>query len=115
MGIIQPDRVGTRLTLDCAVHCNRLGLARVLLDHGTDIEAKDNNGFSALQHAAQRGYPPNIKFLIEKGADLQNITSQYPDVQILCERAAAHANGSKLSREAWRKFWDSDCSWLILP
>jgi ankyrin repeat protein len=42
---------------------------RVLLDHGADINASDNEGCTALHCAAHCGNHEAVKLLVEKGAD----------------------------------------------
>lgn len=103
--LIDPNRLGRHLTLDRALYCCRYDLVHLLLDNGTDIDATDDDGNTALQHAVCRGYLPNIKFLIENGADPSRVTDGYSDVLQFCQRAAAHANGAKLNGETWRSFW----------
>ena len=40
----------------------------VLLEHGADVEAKRNDGKTALQLAADEGYDEIVKLLREHGA-----------------------------------------------
>ncbi len=50
------------------------GLAEVeqLLASGSDANAADEEGYSALQAAAENGYLDIVKLLISKGADAQH-------------------------------------------
>jgi len=41
---------------------------RLLLERGADVEAKDNDGKTALQYAAEGGYDEIMKLLREHGA-----------------------------------------------
>lgn len=43
---------------------------RVLLEHGADIEFRDENGRAALHHAAQNGWNEATRELLQFGADL---------------------------------------------
>lgn len=43
---------------------------RVLLQAGADPNAKDENGWTALMHAARKGYVEIGRFLVENGADV---------------------------------------------
>jgi hypothetical protein len=118
-GIIQPNNMGRHLPLDRAVHGNRHDLARILLKRGADIDAcdKGGEGHSALQYAARRGYPPNVKFLIQNGADPSSVTARtfhdnilWEDVLSLCEKAAAHAQGAKLDEDACCRLFEANGS-----
>ena len=42
----------------------------LLIENGADINAKANDGWTALMEAAYEGHIETIKFLIEKGADI---------------------------------------------
>jgi uncharacterized protein len=48
-----------------------LAAARVLLDAGADVNARDTRGRTALHAAAAQGYTDVAKFLVERGADLK--------------------------------------------
>jgi ankyrin repeat protein len=43
---------------------------KLLLDKGANVNAKDNEGWHPLQHAAKRGNLEIVKLLLEKGADV---------------------------------------------
>jgi ankyrin repeat protein len=45
-----------------------LEVVRLLLKHGADVEAKGNDGKTALQRAADRGHGKIVKLLREHGA-----------------------------------------------
>jgi ankyrin repeat protein len=44
--------------------------AKILIQHGLNIDAKDNNGVTALHWAIGKDKTPLAKFLIEKGANV---------------------------------------------
>ena len=57
--------------------CNRVETVAWLLDHGANINQKatfggatHGQGITALHMAAQCGYMPVVKLLVERGADL---------------------------------------------
>lgn len=47
---------------------NALGIVRLLLSKGVDINAKNNNGFTALEIARRFKYPDIVQFLKKSGA-----------------------------------------------
>ena len=42
----------------------------VLLDRGADVNAKKNNGWTALMAASKLGHPSCISVLLDRGADV---------------------------------------------
>ncbi|HEX7044131.1 MAG TPA: ankyrin repeat domain-containing protein [Burkholderiales bacterium] len=53
-----------------AADANRAASVRALLGtHRTDVDARDENGHSALHHAAAQGYEDIVQLLIDAGAD----------------------------------------------
>ncbi len=53
-----------------AVIRNNMQLVRQLLDQKADINEKDKDGNTALNHAADLGYIEIVRLLVDKGADL---------------------------------------------
>ena len=51
---------------------NTTELVNFLLDHGADVNMKNNQGVSALMAAASRGDYKTAKFLLQKGADVNS-------------------------------------------
>jgi len=51
-----------------ASYYGALEVVRLLLEHGADVEAKYNDGKTALQEAADRGHDKVVEFLREHGA-----------------------------------------------
>ena len=45
-------------------------LVNLLLDHGADVKARDNNGVTALHQAAWAGHVSTIELLVSRGADV---------------------------------------------
>src|SRR3990172_10442231 len=46
-------------------------LINILLDHGADIEARDNNDFTSLHYAAFNGHQVTVAFLLDHGANIE--------------------------------------------
>jgi ankyrin repeat protein len=46
-----------------------VGIARILLGHGARVDARDDDGVTALYHAVEFGKTNLVRFLLEKGAD----------------------------------------------
>ena len=50
---------------------------RLLLDKGADINARAEDGMTALMHAAGDGYVSLVALLLEKGADMEISTGDH--------------------------------------
>ena len=95
------DSVSGRTALDYAASFNNLAMAKILLDHGAGVDARDPSGNTALHWAAERGNIAVMKLLIARkamvdAADKQGITplmqaiahSQPRAVRLLIESGA---------------------------
>ena len=51
------------------------------LAQGTDVNSVDDEGYSALHAAAENGYLEVVKYLVEKGADVQ-YKAQYTALEL---------------------------------
>lgn len=74
-----PDAIGEGYSaLDWAVYDNKVEAARLLLDHGADINARGSSGVTPLMTAASRGHVESVRLLLDRGADrqLQNSSGQ---------------------------------------
>jgi hypothetical protein len=66
-------------------------LARLLIEDGADIHAKDDNGQSALHQAALNGEETLVRLLIERGADIHaKDTNKQSALQLAMTRGHRH-------------------------
>jgi ankyrin repeat protein len=69
---IYPESFGELTDLEFAAAHGRVGIIRILLDTGADVNAKSHwRGFTPLMAAASGGQTETIQFLINSGADLK--------------------------------------------
>jgi uncharacterized protein len=82
-----------------ATRQNNLEKVLLLLANGTDINAKDQYGQTALMNAAHRGQVELVRLLIEHGADL-NITAKYNLSALMLSLIARQPEVARLLIEA---------------
>ncbi len=70
----------------------RVQLAKVLIEHGADVTARNNDGFTSLHIAAENGFADMIEFLLNCGADA--------DAQDSKGETPLHCAGRKGSKQA---------------
>ncbi|KAG9398911.1 hypothetical protein AC1031_013995 [Aphanomyces cochlioides] len=51
----------------------KLDIVKLLLDHGTHVDSKDKDGFTALEWASYHGYYEIVKILLHHGASVNTI------------------------------------------
>ena len=68
--VVQKDPLATGQLMSAAQYGGNAETVKLLLERGADVNAKDNDGWTPLQHAAKRGNVEIIKLLLEKGADV---------------------------------------------
>ncbi len=57
--------------LHLAAETNSIDIARLLIDSGADIEAKDNDGLTPMHWAAETNSLDLVRLLIDRGADIE--------------------------------------------
>ena len=62
--------------LPWAIYYNSIEIIKLLVQHGANLEEKNNNGQTALDYVLSRNALPIVETLIELGADTQNRTTQ---------------------------------------
>jgi uncharacterized protein len=72
---------------------------RKLLDRGTDVDARDRYGQTALMLAAHAGDRAVVEVLIARGANL-NITAKYGLSALMLAIVAGHADVARLLADA---------------
>jgi len=53
-----------------AAHCGRKDVVELLLNNGADVNAKSNDGWSALTYAARNGRKDVVELLLNAGTDI---------------------------------------------
>jgi len=89
----------TALMIACLA--GQVEIARDLLDHGADLELRDNDGRTALMEACMAGHKDSVLMLVEKGANVHaesrhgttpllaaSVSGQPEVVRIILERGA---------------------------
>jgi ankyrin repeat protein len=72
---------------------------RAMLRAGTDVNARDRYGQTALMLAAHRGHGDIVEFLVRSGADL-DVTAKYSLSAIMLAIVAGHAHIARRLAEA---------------
>lgn len=58
------------------VGCRHPAIVKVLIEHGADINARDDTGFTPLHWAVGRNAPETARLLVESGADVNAKTNE---------------------------------------
>ena len=69
------NRGKTALHLAVESKSNRLALVKVLLEHGANVHAQSDGGWTALHNAAEKGYDDVASLLLQWKADVNATTS----------------------------------------
>jgi len=72
-----------------AVEKGDSGVVAFLVEHGADVNAKDNNGITPLMYAVEKGDSEVVAFLVEHGAKV-NAKDNYGDTPISYARSLDH-------------------------
>jgi ankyrin repeat protein len=89
----------TALTFAGASDAQPVGIARMLLDHGSDVNAKTSDGQTALYFARRRGDTPLVKLLLEAGAkEERDAAAVIPAAPAISARAAIERSLPLLQR-----------------
>jgi hypothetical protein len=59
-----------------AVAKRRVGIARRIIDAGTNVNVRSRQGYTALMIAASHGHDEIVRMLLQKGADLTAVDSE---------------------------------------
>ena len=57
-------------SINVCFYFGHLEKVKFLVEHGADINAKDNESKTSIMLASEKGYLAMVKYLFEKGADL---------------------------------------------
>ena len=68
--IIKEEKKDINQALHHAANHGQHYAATLLLDHGAEVNLKDNNGWTPLHHAAWKGHTDVATLLIDRGADV---------------------------------------------
>jgi ankyrin repeat protein len=69
LAVLPKDPLATGQLMNAVQYGGDAAMVKSLLEKGADINAKDNDGWTALQHAAKRGDVEIVRLLLENGAD----------------------------------------------
>ena len=99
----------TPLHVACEVNVENLEIIELLLKYGADVDARDGDGYTALQMAAIRGKMQIVMKLIELNADVNLTTNDGKDAADLAElnEETDIAECLKLKRNPLRKFFNT--------
>ena len=112
----QPGRFG-RLPLHLAARFNRVSILKILLDHGSNIEAKTDNSAqrNALHYAASRGHITCVDFILGAGANIDSTDSKNKTALYIAA-SAGHTKvvASLIESKANLEIADSQKGWTPL-
>jgi ankyrin repeat protein len=84
---------------EAAIKRGDVHYVRDLLDRGTDVDARDRHGQTALMLAAHAGHREVVEVLIGHGANL-NTTAKYGLSALMLALVAGHADVARLLADA---------------
>jgi ankyrin repeat protein len=88
-----------RTPLLVATHNNRIGVARVLIETGADVNAKDNIGDTPYLYAGAEGRIEILKMTLGAGANLRD-TNRYGGTALIPAAHHGHPEAVKILLEA---------------
>ena len=97
-----------------AVERNRLGIVRLLLEHGANLETRDKEGRTAMMKAALKNNWQVLNWLIKRGADVngkdyceRNVLHNLAADDVLCDELNQYRNGDAVKRAKARSIGSS--------
>ena len=105
-GAISYERVPV---LIIAVKSDNLGMVKYFLGVGEKIDNRDEEGYTALHHAARYGYKESVEFLLNSGAN-ENALTNTLDTPLLLASLNGHLEVIKLLHNAGSSLQPSNIS-----